>query len=94
MAAKCDLPVASTEKTRSKSLKPLSFPDAQRDLKCFYDENHDLPIPCMKCTAVFEYKEGKLSREKFVEHSCKEHKIVIHRVCDITSYRWLEIAEQ
>ena len=97
MAAKTTLTDSSS------TLKPLSFPVIEKDLKCYYDPNYDLPIICMLCEASFEKKAtqrstagvvtddgeiGDAVRRQFLQHLFKEHKLVINRVCDIASYRW------
>lgn len=79
-------------------LKPLSFPETETDLSCYYNPNSDIPIPCMLCDCTFnktsipkESKEdaiGKLCRDTYLQHLFKEHKLVIHKTSDITSFRW------
>ena len=74
-----------SETIKDRFLKPLLFPEVQRDTKSFYDEKHDIPIPCLQCDVVFDDAQA---RETFLQHSFTKHKIVIHRVCDIVSYKW------
>ena len=84
----------------SSSLKPLSFPEVERDLRCYYDANYDVPIPCMLCETTFDVNtehskeaaakledHGDLSRQLFIQHLFKEHKMVIHRISDIANYQ-------
>ena len=74
-----------SETIKDRFLKPLLFPEVQRDTRSFYDEKHDIPIPCLQCDVVFDDAQA---RETFLQHSFTKHKIVIHRVCDIVSYKW------
>ncbi len=99
MASKNVSSIGQISSSCSSSLKPLSFPEVERDMRCYYNANHDVPIPCMLCEETFNSNNsneictaakpdyGDLSRQLFIQHLFKEHKIVIHRISDIASYR-------
>ena len=87
------------------TLKPLSFPEVERDMRCYYDANHDLPIVCMLCEASFNRPTPDRQpdetavvsppinsddvRQSYLHHLFKEHKLVLHQTSDIASYKWL-----
>lgn len=89
-------PVVSTR--RRPVLGPLLFPESQAtDVSCFYEEEKDLPIPCLLCDKDFdavstddEIREEDSPRQKFLRHLLMEHKIVIHGISDITSFKWYD----
>ena len=70
-------------------------------MSCFYEEEKDLPIPCLLCEMEFlnsdpasiresskAKKEEDLPRQRFLYHLLTEHNIVIHGTENITSFKW------
>ena len=90
MAAKAvDVEPLPSRSSRDSILKPLSFPDPQRDVSCFYDKEKDVPIPCLVCQTSFGPEDSSdKPRELFKQHLFREHKIVIHNTEGIISYKW------
>lgn len=90
MATALDVP---EEVFPSSPLKPLCFPEVKSDLSSFYNPDNDMPIPCMFCDSIFDKTsspkgDGKECRQMFLHHIFKEHRLVINKTTDITSYRW------
>ena len=70
-------------------------------MSCFYEEEKDLPIPCLLCEMEFlnsdpasiresskAKKEEDSPRQRFLYHLLTEHNIVIHGTENITSFKW------
>ncbi|XP_011408983.1 PREDICTED: zinc finger protein 277-like, partial [Amphimedon queenslandica] len=88
---------------RHQILRPLLFPESQStDMSCFYEEEKDLPIPCLLCEMEFinsdpaivsesctikTKKEKDSARQRFLYHLLTEHNIVIHGTENITSFK-------